>query len=129
MGLSITVLMELEENLEGDISICKLKSESTSHSVLKFKEKLISTRIFNFMNFFLLEFLIIYRYTHCASPEAAKVEVVVVVVILLAIPVTLLLALVVLSVLTMSLISTEVRVNAEAGDIIGEDATSIDLVW
>ena len=68
-------------------------------------------------------------YTHCASPEAAKVEVVVVVVVVLAIPVTLLLALVVLSVLTMSLISTEVRVNAEAGDIIGEDATSIDLVW
>ena len=124
MGLSITVLMELEENLEGDISICKLKSESTSHSVLKFKEKLI-TRIFNFMNFFLLEFLTIY--THCASPEAAKVEVVVVVVVVLAIPVTLLLALV-LSVLTMSLISTEVRVNAEAGDIIGEDAASIDLV-
>ena len=51
LGLSITVLMELEENLEGDISICKLKSESTSHSVLKFKEKLI-TRIFNFMIFF-----------------------------------------------------------------------------
>ena len=126
MGLSITVLMELEENLEGDISICKLKSESTSHSVLKFKVKLI-TRIFNFMNFFLLEFLTMY--THCASPEAAKVEVVVVVVVVLAIPVTLLLALVVLSVLTMSLISTEVRVNAEAGDIIGEDATSIDLVW
>ena len=75
------------------------------------------------MNFFLLEFLTMY--THCASPEAAKVEVVVV---LLAIPVTLLLALVVLSVLTMSLISTEVRVNAEAGDIIGEDAASIDLV-
>ena len=126
MGLSITVLMELEENLEGDISICKLKSESTSHSVLKFKEKLI-TRIFNFMNFFLLEFLTMY--THCASPEAAKVEVVVVVVVVvLAIPVTLLLALVVLSVLTMSLISTEVRVNAEAGDIIGEDAASIDLV-
>ena len=67
-------------------------------------------------------------YTHCASPEAAKVEVVVVVVVVLAIPVTLLLALVVLSVLTMSLISTEVRVNAEAGDIIGEDAASIDLL-
>ena len=66
-------------------------------------------------------------YTHCASPEAAKVEVVVVVVVVLAIPVTLLLALV-LSVLTMSLISTEVRVNAEAGDIIGEDAASIDLL-
>ena len=63
LGLSITVLMELEENLEGDISICKLKSESTSHSVLKFKEKLISTRIFNFMNFFHLEFLIIYILT------------------------------------------------------------------
>ena len=78
------------------------------------------------MNFFLLEFLTI-LYTHCASPEAAKVEVVVVVVVVLAIPVTLLLALV-LSVLTMSLISTEVRVNAEAGDIIGEDAASIDLV-
>ena len=77
------------------------------------------------MNFFLLEFLTMY--THCASPEAAKVEVVVVVVVVLAIPVTLLLALV-LSVLTMSLISTEVRVNAEAGDIIGEDAASIDLV-
>ena len=58
LGLSITVLMELEENLEGDISICKLKSESTSHSVLKFKEKLIIQEysiswIFFFWNFWL----------------------------------------------------------------------------
>ena len=66
----------------------------------------------NFLQFFAVNFLQLL--THCASPT--KVEV-------LAISLTL-----AASVLTTSLISTEVRVNAEAGDIIGEDAASIDLL-